>query len=91
MRRAKLDKGMVVLLDRKRGRMKDRKSLQVELNKYIGKDVPTGRGKHGWMELRGGNEVDGDKVARLDARGGADGGENGAGQDRNTRVMMNCF
>ncbi len=40
------------------------------------------------MELRGGNEVDGDKVAQLDARGGADGGENGAGQDRNTRVVL---
>ncbi len=40
------------------------------------------------MELRGGNEVDGDMVARLDARGGADGGENGAGQDRNTRVVL---
>ena len=49
VRRAKLDKGMVVLLDRERGRMKDRKSLQVKKNKYIGKDVPTGRGKHGWV------------------------------------------
>ncbi len=33
------------------------------------------------MELRGGNEEDGDMVAQLDARGGADGGENGAGQE----------
>ncbi len=40
------------------------------------------------MELRGGNEVDKDMVAQLDARGGADGGENGAGQDRNTRVVL---
>ena len=38
-----------------------------------------------------GNDVDGDKVARLDARGGADGGEIGAGQDRNTKVMINYF
>ncbi len=44
-----MDKGMVVLLDRKRGRMKDRKSSQVDINKYIGIDVPTGRGKHGWV------------------------------------------
>ncbi len=35
-----MDKGMVVLLDRKRRRMKDRKSLQVDINKYIGIDVP---------------------------------------------------
>ncbi len=42
----------------------------------------------GRMELRGGNEVDGDKVAQLDARSGADGGENGAGQARNTRVVL---
>ncbi len=42
----------------------------------------------GRMELRGGNDVDGDKVAQLDARGGADGGENGAGQARNTRVVL---
>ena len=43
------------------------------------------------MELRGGNAVDGDMVAQLDARGGADGGENGAGQDRNTKVIINYF
>jgi hypothetical protein len=41
------------------------------------------------MELRGGNEVGGDMVAQLDARGGADGGgENGAGQDRYTRMVL---
>ncbi len=39
------------------------------------------------MELRGGNDVDGDKVARLDARGGADGGEIGAGQDRKSLLL----
>jgi hypothetical protein len=41
-----------------------------------------------WRVLLGGNEVDGDMAAQLDMMVGANGGENGDGQDRDTRVVL---